>query len=50
LKDALSVETTLTEGGNGVFEVMVDGNLVFSKKATNRFPDAGEVVRLISGK
>jgi len=25
----------------------VDGKLVFSKKATQRFPETGEVVRLI---
>jgi selT/selW/selH-like putative selenoprotein len=27
-----------------VFEVTVDGRLVFSKKALGRFPEAGEVV------
>ena len=47
LKESLSVESKLVEGSNGVFEVMVDGELVFSKKATNRFPDDGEVERLI---
>ncbi len=49
LKNALSVESNLIEGADGVFEIMVDGNLVFSKKATHRFPDEGEVVRLIKG-
>jgi selenoprotein W-related protein len=44
------VESALVEGSNGVFEVTVDGELVFSKKATHRFPDEGEVVRLISGR
>lgn len=27
----------------GVFEVTVDGDLVFSKKALDRFPDQAEV-------
>jgi selT/selW/selH-like putative selenoprotein len=32
-----------------VFEVMVDGKKVFSKKALGRFPEPGEIVRSISG-
>ena len=31
------------KGKNGVFEVSLDGDLLFSKKATGRFPEAGEV-------
>jgi selenoprotein W-related protein len=31
----------------GVYEVVVDGDLIFSKKALDRFPDEGEVVTLI---
>jgi hypothetical protein len=30
-----------------VFEVTVDGKVVFSKKASRRHAEAGEVVRLI---
>jgi len=37
----------LIEGKDGVFEVTVDGNLVFSKRALGRFPDDGEVARII---
>ena len=33
----------LIKGKDGVFEVTVDGNLVFSKRALGRFPDDGEV-------
>ncbi len=33
--------------GGGVYEVTVDGELVFSKKSLERFPEDGEVVRLI---
>ena len=33
----------LVEGKDGVFEVTVDGDLVFSKRALGRFPDDGEV-------
>jgi selenoprotein W-related protein len=31
----------------GVFEVSVDGEKVFSKRALGRFPEEGEVVREI---
>ena len=38
------------EGKDGVFEVTVDGDLVFSKRALGRFPDDGEVVEAIRGR
>jgi selenoprotein W-related protein len=31
----------------GVFEVTVDGRLVFSKKALGRFPNEGEILKLL---
>lgn len=42
-------ESELIPSGGGVFEVTVDGNLVFSKKASSRFPDDGEIAKLIRG-
>jgi selenoprotein W-related protein len=41
-KKAVS-ELTLIPSGGGVFEVEVDGALVFSKKAERRFPDWSEI-------
>ena len=40
----------LIKGKDGVFEVTVDGDLVFSKRALGRFPDDGEVVKTIRGR
>jgi selenoprotein W-related protein len=37
----------LVESSGGVFEVAVDGELVFSKRALGRHAEPGEVVRLI---
>ena len=34
--------------GKGIFDVKIDSKLVYSKYATGRFPDSGEVTRLIS--
>ena len=42
--------TTLIKGANGDFEVVVDGDLVFSKRSLGRFPDDGEVAEIIRGK
>ena len=33
----------------GVFEVKVDGRMIFSKADRNRFPEPGEVAGLIMG-
>jgi hypothetical protein len=40
-------EATATEGGNSQYDVVVDGTLVFSKQREGRFPDDGEIARLI---
>jgi selenoprotein W-related protein len=50
LKDALGVEAELIKSGGGVFEVTVDGDLVFSKKRTGRFPTEDEVLELIESR
>jgi len=40
-------EVELISGSGGVFEVVVDGDLVFSKKALDRHAEAGEVLTLV---
>jgi selenoprotein W-related protein len=37
----------LIASSGGVYEVTVDGRLIFSKKKSGRFPEAGEVLKLI---
>jgi selT/selW/selH-like putative selenoprotein len=34
----------ITPGGKGIFDVTVDGELLFSKKASGRHAEPGEVV------
>ncbi len=41
------MEATLVKGSGGVFEVVLDGRLIFSKKQLGRFPNPGEVLELI---
>jgi len=42
-------EHTLTPGSGGVFDVSVDGKVIFSKHEQGRFPDAAEIEKLIGG-
>ena len=49
LQEGLSEKAQLIEGGGGIFDVKVDGKLVYSKHQTGRFPDSGEVLKLIKG-
>ncbi len=37
----------LIKGSGGVFEIVLDGALVFSKKETGRFPELREVLEKI---
>lgn len=39
----------LVPSSGGVFEVTVDGQVVFSKKQLDRFPEEGEVEELMAG-
>ncbi len=41
------VDVQLVEASGGLFEVEVDGDLVFSKKSLGRHAEDGEVLRLI---
>ena len=41
------VETKLISSGGGVYEIILEGELIFSKKTLGRFPDDGEVATLI---
>jgi selenoprotein W-related protein len=42
------VEPALQHGGGGVFDVTVDGKLVFSKHKEGRFPEHEEILRALS--
>jgi selenoprotein W-related protein len=50
LKNELGLEPELVRSSGGVFEIELDGKLIFSKKKLGRFPDDGEVTSLIKKK
>lgn len=43
MKDRFGLSAQLIKGAGGVFDVTFDGQLLFSKKQTGRFPLPGEV-------
>ncbi len=50
IKKASGVETKLIEGGGGVFDVKVDGQLIYSKHETGRFPDDAEILEQLASR
>jgi len=47
LSKEFGVKAQLIPGGGGIFDVTVDGKMVFSKFEIGRFPESGEVVEKI---
>ena len=47
LKKAYGAEVELVPSSGGVFEITVDGKLIFSKKEMQRFPEEGEIAGLL---
>ena len=41
----VGVAAELIEGSRGVFDVAVDGKLIFSKDAVDRFPEHAEIIQ-----
>jgi len=44
LKRRLGLDSQLIPGSGGVFDVTVDGKLIFSKKKVGRFPEVQEIL------
>jgi len=47
INEQTGLEAEPVPGGKGQFDVLVDGNLVFSKAETGRFPEEREVLVLL---
>ncbi len=42
------MQAKLIEGAGGIFDVKVDGRLVYSKHETGRFPEDAEILDLLA--
>jgi selenoprotein W-related protein len=47
LKEEVGVDAEYIKSGGGVFEVVADDDLIFSKKAEKRFPEDSEIVEAL---
>ena len=50
LKESVGAKVELVASDGGKFEVTAEGELVFSKKQLKRFPELGEVSKLLKAK
>jgi selenoprotein W-related protein len=48
-KFGAEIEVELIAGSGGIFDISADGRLVFSRKKQGRFPNPGEIVKLLGG-
>ncbi len=47
INDETGVESELICGGGGIFDVIVDGDMIFSKHEAGRFPEPDEILAKI---
>ena len=47
IKESLGVEPRLIPEGRGIFDLVVDGKLIYSKFETGTFPDNDQLVGLL---
>ena len=50
IKDALGLDTEVAVGSRGQFDVVVDGDLVFSKQESERFPEPAEIISALQAR
>lgn len=47
LNEKLGTSAEIIESSGGVFEIEFNGKLIFSKKKLGRFPEDGEILRIL---
>jgi selT/selW/selH-like putative selenoprotein len=47
LNKNLGADIELVAGSNGIFDISLDGNMIFSKFEQGRFPQPDEIIKLI---
>lgn len=51
IERAVSIKPALVQSSvSGAFEVLVDGERIFSKTASGRFPDHAEIIKILQEK
>ena len=50
IKDAVGVDAEVVVGSRGQFDVVADGDIVFSKQAEDRFPEPNEIITALQAR
>jgi len=50
IHESFNIEVQILDGFLGSFDVIVNGEIIFSKAETGRFPDVGEIEKIIREK
>ena len=50
IKDAGGVDAEVVVGSRGQFDVVADGDIVFSKQAEERFPEPNEIITALQAR
>ena len=50
IKDAVGVDAEVVGGSRGQFDVVADGDIVFSKQAEERFPEPNEIITALQAR
>lgn len=50
IEEATGQKSELVAGGGGIFDVERDGELLYTKAKTGRFPHPGEIANLLKSK
>lgn len=50
LKSEFNTEAELIRGDGGVFDVVVDDDLIYSKHETGTFPSGGQIAHLLKAR
>ena len=48
IKKELGIDPEMIEGAGGVFDVKVDGNLIYSKQETGEFPEHQLIIEAVA--
>ena len=48
IKKTFKVEPKLIAGAGGIFDVKVDGKMIFSKDEVGRFPEDAEIIQALT--
>lgn len=47
ISNEFGIEAELIKGKDGIFDVVVDGKLIYSKHQTKRFPENEEILSIL---